>query len=222
LDKLQAAQELARLKGVAALFDGVADAARDLPESERRNFYTVWGGRYFASLARARRAAANRASANPASAAIDELSGSEKKIEELLNSAELLAQIRAHDATAHDTGEILVSAMRQGVLIAAEEFRGARQELAIPVRNLVRAQPLGRQAAALLILTATAGVAVFGRRAGGWDLWWRWPSLVAAVGAVVWWLWLWPSALGWILLGACLLAATGGRWLRRPRPAASL
>ncbi|MFH1923568.1 MAG: hypothetical protein ABIP48_27225 [Planctomycetota bacterium] len=48
----------------------------------------------------------------------------------------------------------------------------------------------------------------------------RWPCLVGVVAGLAWWLWLWPSALGWGIVLVSLAASLRSGW-RRSRPSGS-
>jgi hypothetical protein len=46
----------------------------------------------------------------------------------------------------------------------------------------------------------------------------RWPHVLGVIAGLAWWLWLWPSALGWLVILACLVGSirSGWKW-SRPR-----
>jgi len=49
----------------------------------------------------------------------------------------------------------------------------------------------------------------------------RWPHVLGVVAGLAWWLWLWPSAFGWLIVLASLFCSlrSGWRWSRpRSRP----
>lgn len=48
----------------------------------------------------------------------------------------------------------------------------------------------------------------------------RWPCLVGVLTGLTWWLWLWPSALGWGIVLVSLAASLRPGW-RRARPSGS-
>ena len=48
----------------------------------------------------------------------------------------------------------------------------------------------------------------------------RWPHLFGVVVGLCWWLWLWPSSVGLVLVATCLLASIRSGW-RRPRSSGS-
>jgi hypothetical protein len=43
----------------------------------------------------------------------------------------------------------------------------------------------------------------------------RWPHLAGVGVGLAWWLWLWPSALGWVIVAVSLLASLRPGWRRR-------
>jgi len=76
-------------------------------------------------------------------------------------------------------------------------------------------------------LLATAGLSgvilltLLGLRRGLFAmLWRRWPYLLGVVTGLAWWLWLWPSVLGWGVAVLSLMASFQWGW-RRPRRSGS-
>jgi hypothetical protein len=49
----------------------------------------------------------------------------------------------------------------------------------------------------------------------------RWPHVLGVVAGLAWWLWLWPSALGWVIILACLVCCVRSGW-KWSRPGSSL
>ena len=50
------------------------------------------------------------------------------------------------------------------------------------------------------------------------DLWRRHPHWIGVAVGLCWWLWLAPSALGWVIVAVSLLSAARSTWPLRPAP----
>jgi hypothetical protein len=75
----------------------------------------------------------------------------------------------------------------------------------------------------LLVVACLAG----GRRGVSLTFLSRWPHTLGVVAGLAWWLWLWPSALGWLVILACLVCClrSGWKWYKprnSSRPSSSM
>jgi hypothetical protein len=76
----------------------------------------------------------------------------------------------------------------------------------------------GRLLAACGLGLLVAACALERRRRASLALLSRWPHVLGVIAGLAWWLWLWPSALGWVVILASLVCSirSGWKW-SRPR-----
>lgn len=200
-----------RLRSMAALADNLSsDAAATTPSAELESWRRAWARRLALlqdALKRAPRGA-DRQSAEDESKSIE---AEWSEVAKSLDMTALVRQIQAQRPLPDRFAELCEQAHADGGSVT--RFLIQRDE---PVPQLQYAWTgesgwLRRFGAALGLALATLLVSSVMRRGVAVEFVRRWPSVAGVVVGLAWWLWLSPSALGWLLI---LVSLTAG--FRRP------
>ncbi len=211
-----------RLENVEALMEVAATVPPDEPE-EARPWFRLWTDRWVGLCEATMRSQQLRRGGETDAVSLAErlpLDRLPAEVSDWLESEHLLAEVGAESPEASDLG----SFWRQTLNPAQPAVRSAVEPGSASIRlEYHRAEGRGffgqlfaAAALALATLLATAGV-----RHGDFALLLgRWPCLLGVLVGLGWWLWLWPSVLGWAVVLVSLIASFRWGW-KRPRQTGS-
>jgi hypothetical protein len=219
------AYESYRLKSIAAIVNNLpSDMAATTPSAELLNWRRKWVRRLvLAKKSLDRRnldAAATHDSPAPLEAGVFDQEWSEVARSPEMNR--LVQQLSAERQIADQPGELWNRVQADGA--TATRFLVHRGGPAPRVRNIRvgEAGLLGRFGAGAVIALATLLLLAAWRRGMPFELVRRWPHVLTAAAGICWWLWLAPSAVGWLLIAASLAAAFRPRLGPAREPASAM
>ena len=205
-----------RLRSIAALADNLSsDAAATTPSAELESWRRAWARRLALlhdALKQAPRGA-DRQSADDASTNIEAEWG---EVAKSLDMTALVRQIQAQHPLPDRFAELWDQAhgdQAHGDGGSVTRFLIQRDEPVPQLQYVWTGQSgwLRRLGAAIGLALATLLISSAMRRGVAVEFVRRWPSVAGVVVGLAWWLWLSPSALGWLLI---LVSLTAG--FRRP------
>jgi hypothetical protein len=220
LDPLTA--ELYRLRNVEGLIDLKDELARSFPAEELAHWYRPWaerllvGRRKFELLRRK-----GTTPENPAESDTDNISGGDAaQIAERMGVASVLESLESADLAASRPADLWDSlgADRGSANIFLASRRSAR-----PRFQFTRSRGDGndsRPIAAACVALAALVLAILLWARVPRDAWRQWPAIWGVLAGVAWWLWLTPSALGWVIVAVSLVSSWRSGWQSVREPAA--
>jgi len=214
--------DLRRLQNVEALMATAAGVTSDAPE-EGDHWHRVWARRWMALCDRTMHGRLPGRGGESGERPLSELLPLERlpaAVAARLQSGNTLAQVAAEARPAAEFGQLWLQTLDRSRPVTRCIGQGGSGSIALRYR---RAQARGFSGRLLGAAVLAGGVllAVVGVRLRSFStLTRRWPCLVGVLVGLVWWLWLWPSALGWGIVLVSLLASIRWGW-KRPRPSGS-
>jgi hypothetical protein len=215
--------QIARLRNVAALTQAAAAANTDKRES--LDAYRYWA-RQFVGARRVIDREWPQAEAGKAMRVTEEeihaIDREQAQLAESIGAGNVLEKNPAEEATIVNDAQLLWQASLAPVARRIEvrprlvtyAFSDGIHSLTLLCRaegsdNVLRRLPSAAGLAALVLLGALAA-----RRKPVAAMWQQWPQAVGILVALAWWLWLWPSWLGPVILLVCLFATVNAAWKR--------
>jgi len=217
-------QEMLRLRSMVELIETASDTATTETDTVAR-WYHLWKNRLHASGKRLKRGLIHTDRGKLSQAAAEELPSIQElettlagRFGDSVNKQE--APDKTHLAT--DPSELWHATLERPGALTRYIVRTGDPSLVI---EYARSEPgwfASRLPPALGLILALLLI-VAGIRRGIWQaLWFRWPHLVGVAAGIGWWLWLWPSMLGWILVAGSLISALRPGWRLRRQPDSSV
>ncbi len=210
-------QEMVRLKSVAAVLQSGSRLVGDDPQ-QRMPWYELWVDRLVAARRAVERQLSLLAPGRQAAAAWQELRTIDREqtaLAERLGTTEIL--LRAAAQPPAQPQEWFRLSAGDAHRVRRFSFAGSKTALSLEYPR-ARASGLPARVVAVLALVGLAAGIVWAWRRGvlQWPLK-KWPAPLLAAAGILWWLFLSPGVLGWLLVGAAVLLSVGPR-LRAPRP----
>jgi len=213
-------QEMLRLKAIAGLIESVAATAGEDAQAVA-SWYHYWARRLVASRTTLDRLITRNCPDRQARAMRAELRAIDKDQSRLaarLGMINFLAQLYAEPPVADDPSELLHWSFPQGAPVLRYAMEGRPNALTVSYQA-VGPRPRQDLLAAVAVLAVLIPLTVVGLRTRTLHAWFaRWPAVFGVVAGLAWWLWLWPSVLGWAIIVVSLLAAARSGF-RRPKTA---
>ncbi len=205
-------QEMFRLKSVTLLSSLPQYVRTDSPQGEIDRWFLPWQRRWRASRSRVAQwqlqptekervdgleiALADRRQATAAKS---------------LGAEQIREQVLSEAATGGDLAELDGLASMANRRAVRGTLQGAGGEIA--VRSTRGFSDLAaRLLVALAMAVGTAAFCLLGRREDFRQWFLRWPHLAGVLLGLAWWLWLTPSAVGWVIVAASLAATPSLAW----------
>ena len=216
--------ELFRLRNVASLMDLAANVTTKEPEETDR-WYRVWARRWAVSRNQVERQLTLTDQAGLSQGMRVKLQSIDRPpvpVAERLKIGDVLAQVSAETPMAADPAEVWLWTLDRPQSATWCVVQGAADSVTLSYRPVeVWRTPRRLLLAAGLATLALLGI--LGIRCGlAGRLLCRWPHLVGVIAGLVWWLWLWPSILGWVIVLVCLLASFRPGWKRARRSGSAI
>jgi hypothetical protein len=219
-------QELARCQSTSALIKSGTILPDENPEETRR-WYRVWIRRFTTQRSAVKRQLAQADSAadrKGVETQLHQLDQQQWRVAQRLGTTTMLAeQLAAGVSVAEEVSEVGQWWLDRQQPAARYVFDKAAGSITVPYRRAEAGQLSYRVAWATGLLGVIV-LGVIGYRRGMWcELLKRWPHTMGVAVGLAWWLWLWPSALGWVIVLASVLASFYAGWKQtRPRPVSSI
>ncbi len=215
---------LVRLENVEALLVMAADTAWE--ESEDVDpwceaWLHLWGD-CDAEVQRAGVLAGQADASRAADGRATRLKSLPSPVADWLRSTNVLARVSVEVPAAATPGELWPRSLDRTQPATLCLGRGGSASVTLRYRRVETDSLLHR----LIAAGATAGMALLAivgiRRRVLSALLCRWPHLLGVVAGLVWWLWLWPSILGWGIVLVSLLASFRWGWRRLGQPGSTI
>jgi hypothetical protein len=206
--------ELARMRNQAALVDLAVDTTGEQSEETRR-WYRQWIQHWVVSRAAVEKQISltdDPDRREDAQADLDALEQAQMQVAERLGLAAWLDQRKREPAPIHQPADLWLRTLdRRRTLTWAVD--GAGQSSISPYYLPVKTDGLAPRLLAAVGLAVAALAAIAAVASGLWlQLFQRWPHLWGIALGLAWWLWLWPSPLGWLIILAVLLTFLRPAW----------
>jgi hypothetical protein len=211
-------QELARLESIAATARLDVDLLAAQPHDELARWYREWARRLVLARDAVRRAAAAAAAT---SSVDDQVSAARTIVAEhevvahRLGLDKIWTQAASQPVVAVEAAELWppaddgelppTRAATTGAISSVSVAYAERQDTDFPWRAL----------AAMVLATGAAGMVISLSRPTTGEFLRRWPHVIGVLVGIFWWLWLWPSIFGWVIIVVSLLTSFRTGW--RPR-----
>ena len=214
--------ELVRLQSLKELIDQAARARAEEPE-EVSSWYQAWVRRYAASRNEVRLQSALAGPTELAGSVETELQAIAEEASQAadrLGTGDVLAHATAETPVATLPGEIWLCTLDRSQASTCCVVGGESGPITLNYRRVEADGLSGRlvgaagMAAVILLTVVAVRWGVFSM------LLCRWPYLLGVVAGLAWWLWLWPSVLGWGIVLVSLVASLRWGW-KRPRRSGS-
>jgi len=211
-------QEMVRLKTVAAVLQSGSRVVGDDPE-QCVPWYELWAGRLVAARRAVERQLSLLSPGRQIAAAWQELRTIDREqtaLAERLGTTEILMRVATHPQ-AQPQQWFRSGGARGPQRIRRFSFAGSKTAMSIEPPGSPSSGLPARVVAALAVVGLALGL-VWAMRRG--VLPWlvkKWPQPLLAGAGILWWLFLSPSVLGWLLIVAAVLSAVGPRF-RRVQP----
>ena len=215
-------QDLRRLQNVEALMEAAAGVTSDEPEEGDR-WYRVWARRWVALCNKTMRGRLPGRRGEAGETSLSELLPLDRLpagIAARLQSGNTLARVAAETPPATDFGQLWLQTLDRTQ--PATRCIGQAGPPSITLRyRRAEARGFSRRLLGAAVLAGVVLLTAVGIRRGGFStLSRRWPCLLGVLVGLGWWLWLWPSALGWGIVLVNVLASFRWGW-KPPRQSGS-
>jgi hypothetical protein len=207
--------ELIRSKSIVELMDLSPATAAVTARDDLANWYRAWARPLAASAEALSREMATERLPVAASALASDAQLLERKrlqIESRLAGPSLLKELSSSGAIGDQPAQLWRQWCPQGQ--TASRYLISRGGEPPQLRRLVDmgGEPLGRAAAAIVIVIASLALAWLTRRPQAVEWLQCWPQVLGVVAGLCWWLWLSPSLLGWLLVAVSIWSAFRSGW----------
>lgn len=214
--------ELARLQSLKGLVNQAAYTRASEP-GEVNSWFQAWARRYVVSLSQVRLQSALAGPTEPAASVEAELQAIAEEVSQAadrLGTGDLLAHATAQAPVATPPGEIWLRTLDRPQGSTCCVAGGDLGRITLNYRR-VESDRLPKRLVGAAGIAAVILLTVVAVRWGAFSmLLCRWPYLLGVVAGLAWWLWLWPSVLGWGVVLVSLVASLRWGW-RRPRRSGS-
>lgn len=215
-------QDLRRLQNVEGLMEAAAGVTSDEPE-EGDLWYRVWARRWVALCDRTMHGRFLGGRGEAGETPLSELLPLDRlpaAVAARLESGNMLAQVADETRPATDLGQLWLQTLDRTRPATRCIGQAGPASIALRYRR-VEARGFSSRLVGAAVLAGVVLLTVVGIRLGGFfTVSRRWPCLVGVLVGLGWWLWLWPSALGWGIVLVSLLTSFRWGW-KRPRPSGS-
>jgi hypothetical protein len=208
-------QEMVRLRNVNALIEQAAETTTEDPE-QMVQWYRTWASRWLDLGSTIRRQLAlPTATATPQAEAarqvfskeLESLCGRQSPTASRLAGTQVLAQLAAETPRTDRPTRLWLPGSDRSRPVLYGLAEGGVNTIGISYRA-VTARPLLPRLGSLLVVAGVAAALVWGVRHGRLEaLIFRWPHAFGVLVGLAWWLWLWPSVLGWVIVLVNVVAA---------------
>jgi len=226
-------QQMRRLESIDAMIHGAARTAattsggtRNAPTEEIARWFPPWARRARSAYRALSGAISHDGSAEQGAAALSKANELQEEqaalARDVLNSGDIWAQTDQEASTASEPTDIWSHVHSRYGNLSLGSVEGRVEQIAVEHPTTLPAW-FDRCLLALgLLLTSIVAAAPVGKRLVQSIR--RWPEAVGVAVGVGWWLWLSPSALGWLIVAASLMLSlrpSGGR-RQTPDPGSSV
>lgn len=209
-------QEVLRYTSTAALIARAVDLVLESSPREVADWYAPWGDR----LAVSRRAIdVLRLTAGNSTFASAEVANVQREQAALVERLNVARPTNPNDRPAVGRRELFDNSQPSGCEVVCCAFPGAQTTVEVACTRTAGGNPSARLSAGLALVAAAFLLYVLAAR-GILEEWLaRWPAACGVVAGIVWWLFLAPSVLGWVLVAVSVLSALRSPWKSvRSRP----
>lgn len=203
-------QEMFRLKTLAAIVDLAPHVVSERSPQEIADWYEPWARRYTASRNRLAPELGIPSPANETTRSeVETIDREYAAVAEHLGTTAVREQATAQASRSQGSGDLWHATAQDASQSTMLMFQGARGT--VPVGHAsVWPGDFGARILAVLLVCAV-GWMISRDRSGLWyfvtDWVFRWPYMLGTAVGLIWWLWLEPSVLGWVIVLASVLAA---------------
>jgi hypothetical protein len=202
-------QQLFRMKNVAAIIQSAFLASADTSDETSR-WYPLWLRRFMSVRVSVQRGIVLAGSADATRTVQGEcktINDEQSLLAERLDAEEIYRQFSTATATGTDEPAELWAQNLGGHGAPTRCLTTTNTDsLVLDYRPINRSNDLLPLAVAVILAVAFVAVAILWSRGIASHWLQSWPYLCLAPLGIVWWLWLWPSVLGLVVLLGCLLA----------------
>jgi len=209
--------ELARLRNTCSLITEASQTAAD-DQGDTLSWYTCWARRLVAE----RRALAGRMAETAGTAdngrmeedlaAVGQLEQEQKEIADRLGLSLVLEELTAKDIAVNDAAQSWSSLLDRPLEVARLSFSGNVPAVTVAYSETESGWLSRRMGSASILVTLVVILGLALHRGLLGELFCRWPHLVGVLAGIVWWLWMWPSVLGLLIVAASLASLLRGGW----------
>ena len=218
-------QEMTRLRNVNTLIEQAAEATTEEPE-QTVQWYRAWAGRWLALSEEIRRQLALPAADTPKAQAerqaatkeLESISGQQAPVASRLAGTQVVAQQGSETPQVSSPHRLGLSGPDGSVRALRCVTEGEASTLLLDYRP-TEPNSFVLRLGDVFLLGILALLVVWGMRRGDFlALVQRRPHTAGVLVGLAWWLWLWPSAFGWVVVLASVVDAIrpGGRRSQKP------
>ena len=206
--------ELVRLENIAELIASASQAVAD-SRQETIRWYTCSAARMLvarSALARRMAQAEETQQARSDMATVRRLESEQSQIAARLGLLDVLGQLTTSGASSGDAAQSWSSLLDRPEGVFRWAFEGEAPVIVVAYRQVEcgwLARRLG-SASMLAALVLLVGLALHRGLLG--ELFRRWPHLICVAVGLAWWLWLWPSIFGLVIVAASIASLLRSGW----------
>jgi hypothetical protein len=212
--------ELVRLENITELIASASQVVAD-NRQETVRWYTCSAARMLAArsaLARQMARDGKSQQARSDMATVRRLESKQSQIATRLGLLDVLGQLASATPSSGDAAESWSSLLDHPEGVSRWAFKGRTPVIAVAYRQ-VESGWLSRRLGSASMLAAFVllmGLALHRGLLG--ELFRRWPHLVCVAAGLAWWLWLWPSIFGLVIVAVGLASLLRGDWKSSRKP----
>jgi hypothetical protein len=193
--------ELARLRSTALMIELGADAMTEQGSDENVQWFQRWARRYHHTLDGAERHAARIPEVR---SEVEAILVERPQVARWLRTTDTLTEFLNETSPATEAAEVWGQGFRQAATRTRYTLSGSASSLQPTYAPEPESDLSQRLALAFILGIGAGGVIVALRRGMPGDLLVRWPGAFGVAAGLFWWLWLWPSVLGLVIVLLCL------------------
>ena len=197
-------QELARLRTIASMVDLDANVVTEQGSGEIAEWYRPWAQRFLRTSRAVQRHATGVGRGGEAQTDVEATLAEQLGVAQRLGTTSVLAELSSAAPYPAEPAELWHQGLGQKVAATRAMSQGKLVRLRLRYENPQGIDLLWRLTASLLLALAAGALVVAIRRGTSCDLLARWPHALGVAGGLFWWLFLSPSAGGWVVMAFTL------------------
>ncbi len=187
-----------------------ADVVTEQGADEIAKWYRPWAERFLRASRTVQRHATGARRGGEAQTEVEATLAEQLGVAQRLGTTSVLAELSSAAPHPAEPSELWQQGLGQKVAATRAMTQGKMHRLRLRYENPQEIDLPWRLTAALLLALAAGALVVAIRRGTSFDLLVRWPHALGVAGGLFWWLFLSPSAGGWVVI-----AFTLGMLIRR-------